>query len=50
MVEYHIPLWLTGEGLYKDPYGPENGFVKLPDAPGLGLEPNKEGLKEFLEP
>ncbi|AWT59294.1 MAG: D-galactonate dehydratase [Candidatus Moanabacter tarae] len=36
----------TGEGFLKEPLGFEDGFVDLPDGPGLGIEIDEEGLKE----
>ena len=48
-VEFHLLMQLTGEALFQDPPKPENGWVTLPERPGLGLEPNEAGLKEFEE-
>ena len=48
-VEYHYLMWRVGETIYKNPPGPEKGWVTLPETPGLGLEPNEEALAEYLE-
>ena len=48
-VEFHYLMWMTGNILYKEPPQPEKGFVTLTEEPGLGLEPNVDALKEYLE-
>ena len=48
-VEFHYLMWKVGETIYKNPPRPENGFVTLTEEPGLGLEPKREALEEFLE-
>ncbi|MGH9352032.1 MAG: mandelate racemase/muconate lactonizing enzyme family protein [Terriglobia bacterium] len=48
-VEFHYLMWKVGEIIYKNTPEPEKGFVTLTEEPGLGLEPNREALKEFLE-
>lgn len=48
-VEFHYLMWMTGMLIYKNPPVPERGWVTLPDAPGLGLEPNEEVLSDTLE-
>lgn len=48
-VEFHVPMWRTGEAIFKNPPRPEKGWVTLPDRPGLGLEPNEDALKKFAE-
>jgi hypothetical protein len=35
-----------GEQVYVNPPRPENNIVKIPAAPGLGLQPNFDRLKE----
>jgi L-alanine-DL-glutamate epimerase-like enolase superfamily enzyme len=49
-VEFHVPMWVTGEMIFKDPPKPSRGTVTLTDQPGLGLTPNEEALKETREP
>ena len=48
-VEFHVPMWVTGEIIFRDPPKPVRGTVTLPDRPGLGLEPNEEALRDTLE-
>ena len=35
----------TGEGLFTEPLRFEDGFVALPEGPGLGIEIDPEGLE-----
>ncbi len=46
-VEFHYIMWKIGEMIFKDPPRPKDGWVTLPDTPGLGLEPNFDVLREF---
>jgi L-alanine-DL-glutamate epimerase-like enolase superfamily enzyme len=48
-VEFHVPMWVTGEMIFRDPPKPVRGTVTLPDRPGLGLEPNEDALRDTLE-
>lgn len=48
-VEFHLEMWGVGEQIYRQPPAPVCGWVTLPEAPGLGLEPRAEALKEFEE-
>jgi L-rhamnonate dehydratase len=48
-VEFHFEMWGVGDKIYKEPPAPVNGWVTLPDTPGLGLEPRFDALKEFEE-
>jgi L-alanine-DL-glutamate epimerase-like enolase superfamily enzyme len=48
-VEFHYLMWKAGETIYQNPPKPEKGFVTLTEEPGLGLEPKREALEEFLE-
>jgi L-rhamnonate dehydratase len=48
-VEFHVPIWAASEQIYRDPFKPVRGTVTLPDAPGLGLEPNEAVLAETRE-
>lgn len=43
-VEYHYLMWRVGERIYKDPYVVDEGTVRLPEDPGLGLEPDRGAL------
>lgn len=50
-VEYHIPMWMTGEALFRDPPRPRAGWAEVPQVPGLGLEPREEAeLRQYEEP
>ncbi len=49
-VEFHVPMWRTGDLIFRDPPQPVRGMVTLPEAPGLGFEPNEEALLDTLEP
>jgi L-alanine-DL-glutamate epimerase-like enolase superfamily enzyme len=48
-VEFHFEMWGVGDKIYKEPPAPVNGWVTLPETPGLGLEPRFDALKEFEE-
>jgi L-rhamnonate dehydratase len=48
-VEFHYLMWKVGEIIYKNTPEPEKGFVTLTEEPGLGLEPRREALEEYLE-
>lgn len=48
-VEFHLDMWKVGEVIYQDPPAPDHGWVTLTEAPGLGLEPRWEALKEYEE-
>lgn len=48
-VEFHVPMWVTGERLFRDPPKPLRGTVTLTERPGLGLEPNEDILRETRE-
>ncbi|MBI2935494.1 MAG: mandelate racemase/muconate lactonizing enzyme family protein [Chloroflexi bacterium] len=49
-VEFHVPMWVTGEMIFRDPPKPSRGTVTLTERPGLGLEPDEEALKDTKEP
>ncbi|HYQ97208.1 MAG TPA: enolase C-terminal domain-like protein, partial [Candidatus Nitrosocosmicus sp.] len=48
-VEFHFEMWGIGDKIYKEPPAPDQGWVTLPETPGLGLEPRWDALKEFEE-
>jgi L-alanine-DL-glutamate epimerase-like enolase superfamily enzyme len=48
-VEFHYLMWKVGETIFKNPPGPDKGWVTLTEQPGLGLEPKDEILKEYQE-
>ena len=47
-VEFHYIMWQTGNIIYRNPPQPVKGNVTLTEDPGLGLEPNREALREYL--
>ncbi len=49
-VEFHVPMWVMGELVFRDPPRPVRGTVTLRDDPGLGLTPNEDVLRDTLEP
>jgi L-alanine-DL-glutamate epimerase-like enolase superfamily enzyme len=48
-VEFHYLMWKVGETIYRSTPKPEKGWVTLTEEPGLGLEPKRDVLEEFLE-
>jgi len=46
LVEFHLGMQLVGEYLFCDPPRPKDQWVEIPSAPGLGLKPNYDHLKE----
>ena len=48
-VEYHVPMWITGDTFFSGAPQPEKGWVTLTDRPGLGFDPNEAALKEHEE-
>jgi len=48
-VEFHIPMWYTGNTFFTDPPQPVRGTCTLTDRPGLGLEPREDALREYQE-
>lgn len=47
-VEFHVGMAQVEEILFTNLPQPSDGVVRLPDAPGLGFEPNAENLAETL--
>ena len=47
-VEFHLDMQALGEQMFINPPRPENNIVKIPAAPGLGLTPNKDALRDGL--
>jgi L-alanine-DL-glutamate epimerase-like enolase superfamily enzyme len=47
-VEYHWLHWKALEVVFDNTPSPEGGWVTVPDAPGLGFEPNQDALAEHL--
>ena len=47
LVEYHYPSVTCSEQIYADLAIPENGWLTLPDKPGLGFSLQRDALAEF---
>ncbi len=47
-IEWHHTVWNDNENIYKNNPQPENGWVTLPDQPGLGLTINDKSLEENI--
>ena len=50
LVEFHLLREPIYEAVYVNPPVAKNGFLPLPDKPGMGLEPNEAAIQEFTEP
>ena len=50
MVEFHYGHMLRDEVIFVNPPRFERNWLNFSDTPGLGLEPNEAGLKEYMEP
>jgi galactonate dehydratase len=46
--EYSIEFSGQASELFKQPYKISEGYVQLPDDPGLGLELNKEAMQNLI--
>jgi len=46
MVECHWGMWQAGRRFFRDPPEPENGIIRIPDAPGVGFRPDHDALAE----
>lgn len=45
-VEYHYGMWQAGKRLFKGTPDPEGSRMTIPEAPGLGFEPDREALRD----
>lgn len=45
--EFHLTNWLTARALYRDPPEPVDGWVTLPESPGVGMELREEAVREY---
>ncbi len=45
LVEWHLGMVSVGETIFVDPPSPVNGVLTIPDAPGLGLTIDRDGLE-----
>jgi L-alanine-DL-glutamate epimerase-like enolase superfamily enzyme len=49
MVEYHYLAVELCRALYRDLPVPQNGFLTLPEQPGLGFEPDRDAIREIAK-
>jgi L-alanine-DL-glutamate epimerase-like enolase superfamily enzyme len=49
LVEYHYPAVLACRTIYRQLPEPQEGWLTLPDAPGLGFEPDEDCVKEIAK-
>jgi L-rhamnonate dehydratase len=49
MVEYHYLAVELCRALYRDLPAPEAGWLTLPEAPGLGFEPDRDAIREIAK-
>jgi L-alanine-DL-glutamate epimerase-like enolase superfamily enzyme len=47
-VEFHLDMQYVGEKIFVNPPQPKDNIVKIPSAPGLGLTPNFDALKDTM--
>jgi L-alanine-DL-glutamate epimerase-like enolase superfamily enzyme len=47
-VEFHLDMQNVGEQVFVNPPRPENNIVKIPAAPGLGLTPRADFLRDSV--
>jgi L-alanine-DL-glutamate epimerase-like enolase superfamily enzyme len=50
LVEFHLLREPIYEAVYVNPPVAKNGFLPLPDKPGMGLEINEAAVAEYTEP
>lgn len=49
LVEYHIPAVIICKQIYRGLPEPDDGWLTLPDAPGLGFDPDWAAVKELAK-
>ena len=49
LVEYHHPAVEACRAVYRDLPEPKDGWLDLPDRPGLGFEPDEHALREIAK-
>ncbi len=47
ITQYFVNLEAFGREIAKDPFKVENGYIKVPDAPGLGIELDEQALARY---
>jgi L-alanine-DL-glutamate epimerase-like enolase superfamily enzyme len=49
LVEYHYPAVKVCEAIYGPLPAPVDGWLELPETPGLGIEPDRDRVKELAK-
>jgi L-alanine-DL-glutamate epimerase-like enolase superfamily enzyme len=49
-IEWHHTVWNDNKNVYKNNPQPTNGWVTLPDKPGIGLTINEKSMDENIVP
>ena len=49
LVEYHYPAVEACRAVYRDLPQPKDGWLDLPERPGLGFEPDEDALREIAK-
>lgn len=49
LVEYHVPAVKVCEAICGPLPAPVDGWLELPEAPGLGFEPDKDRVAELAK-
>jgi L-alanine-DL-glutamate epimerase-like enolase superfamily enzyme len=49
LVEYHYPAVQACRAVYRDLPEPKDGWLTLPEKPGLGFEPDEDALRELAK-
>jgi len=47
IVEYHYNIWMLYEAVFKSVVQPRDGWLHLPDTPGMGLDVRPEVMKDY---
>ncbi|GBD11537.1 D-galactonate dehydratase [bacterium HR23] len=47
ITEYFVNFTEVGDAISREPFKVENGYIRLPDKPGLGLELDEESLARY---
>lgn len=46
-VEFHMMIWNVCRALFKNTPLPKDGWIEIPDLPGIGIDPDEDALKEY---
>jgi len=47
IVEYHYQMWMLYQAVFKSVLQPQEGWLHLPETPGMGLDVRPEVLKDY---